>query len=174
MLPIVVCSLSFPSEVAYPFRKANVSLWFVLRDGSGKGPSCVRSHPSLPPKPAEDYRLCRPWPFDRGPWIFPCPSHSYRMLLLTDDLQDRGCCKQRKSSDQVHCLAGSPQPFAALCEGTAWMFPLLGQGVQNCDWSWLWWCVPGLGGRHQVSECLHPSKFQYVPGRRRVTLYRLF
>lgn len=31
MLPAVLCSLSFPSEAAYPFRKANVSLWFVLR-----------------------------------------------------------------------------------------------------------------------------------------------
>lgn len=64
MLPIVVCLLSFPSKAAYPFRKANVSLWFVLRDGSGKGPSCVRRSPFLPPKPAEDYRLPRPWPLD--------------------------------------------------------------------------------------------------------------
>lgn len=95
------------------------------------------------------------------------------MLLLTDDLQDGGCCKQRKSSDWVHCLAGSPQPYTARHDGTAWVFPLLGQGMQNCDWSWLWWYVPDLGGYHQISEYLQPSKFWYVPGRRLVTLYTL-
>lgn len=89
MLPVVVCSLSLPSQAAHPFGKANVSLWVVLRNGSGRGPSCVRRSPFLPPKPAEDHRLCRPWPLDHGPSVFPRPSHSCRMFLLTDDLQDR-------------------------------------------------------------------------------------
>lgn len=101
MLPVVVCSLSLPSQAAHPFGKANVSLWVVLRNGSGRGPSCVRRSPFLPPKPAEDHRLCRPWPLDHGPSVFPRPSHSCRMFLLTDDLQDRECCKRRKSSEQA-------------------------------------------------------------------------
>lgn len=95
------------------------------------------------------------------------------MLLLTGDVQDGGCCRQRKSSDRVHCLAGSPQPYTAFCEGTVWVLPLLGHSMRNCGWSCLWWYMPDLGGCHQTSGCLHPSKFQYVPRRRLFTLYML-
>lgn len=113
-----------------------------------------RLQPVLPMTP-------RPWPL-----AMPRPSPC-RMLLLTADLQGRGCCRQGEQ-DGVPCQVGR---VSAAQEGQE--CPL--HQPRQAELSLLMVVVASArrGGCHQIPECPHLWEFPCIPEGGLVTLHRL-
>lgn len=92
------------------------------------------------------------------------------MLLLTDDSQDRGCCRQGKSSDGVPYQAGRAQRYT---EGTAGMSPPPAKACRAVTAGACGGICQALSGCHRIPECPRLSEFPYIPGGGLVTLHRV-